>query len=301
MKKNGTEPTKGQRGEERIEQRSLPLRKLVRGALYDVVARAGLVYALEVLEEEREAVCGPRYRHDAVRSAYRAGTVKSSLVLGGQRAEVARPRARTLGDEEVMLPSWAAWSAEDPLEERAVEQMVPGVSTRRYARSLDPLPEGVAAGRATGKSSVSRRFVQGTERKLIELMTRDLSQLDVKVLFIDGVYVAEHVVIVAMAVDAGGSKQVLGLWEGATENAGAVHGAAGESDRTGSAHGSLDAGGARRQQGAGEGGACRVQEAGVDPTLSGALCRPPDYADSRLRARSAHDDPCHWVGIMARI
>lgn len=54
------------------------------------------MYALEVLEEERESVCGPRYRHDEARSAYRAGTVKSSLVLGGQRAEVARPRSRAL-------------------------------------------------------------------------------------------------------------------------------------------------------------------------------------------------------------
>lgn len=219
MKKNGTKPTKEQRGGERIEQGSLPLRELVRGALYDVVVKAGLVYALEVLEEERESVCGPRYRHDEARSAYRSGTVKSSLVLGGQRAEVARPRARTLAGEEVMLPSWAAWSAEDPLEERAVEQMVLGVSTRRYGRSLEPLPNGVTAGRGAAKSSVSRRFVQGTEQKLIELMTRDLSALDVKVLFIDGVYVAEHVVIVAVAVDGGGSKHVLGLWEGATENA----------------------------------------------------------------------------------
>lgn len=32
-------------------------------------------------------------------------------------------------------------------------------------------------------------------------------------------YVAEHVVIVAVAVDGGGSKHVLGLWEGAPENA----------------------------------------------------------------------------------
>lgn len=221
MGKNATKRAREQRGEAgeaRAEQTTLPLRELVRGSLYEVVVRAGLMYALEVLESEREAVCGPRYRHDETRSAYRAGAVKSSLVLGGQRAEIARPRARTLAGEEVGLPSWTAWSADDPLEERAVEQMVLGVSSRRYARSLEPLPEGMSGSRGTAKSSVSRRFVAGTEQKLIELMTRDLSELEVKVLFIDGVYVAEHVVIAAVAVDAGGRKQVLGLWEGATEN-----------------------------------------------------------------------------------
>jgi len=46
--------------------------------------------------------------------------------------------------------------ARDPLEQRAVEQMVLGVSTRRYARSLEPLPEVVAA-RGVSKSAVSER------------------------------------------------------------------------------------------------------------------------------------------------
>src|ERR1019366_3022477 len=59
------------------------------------------------------------------------------------------------------------WSARDPLEERALEQMVLGVSTRRYARSLEPLPAGIAA-RGVSKSAVSERFVYGTERKLAE-------------------------------------------------------------------------------------------------------------------------------------
>jgi hypothetical protein len=54
--------------------------------------------------------------------------------------------------------------------------MVLGVSTRRYARSLEPLPEAIAA-RGTSKSAVSERFVCGTERKLAELMSRELREL----------------------------------------------------------------------------------------------------------------------------
>lgn len=171
MGKNGRKGAK-EHGVARQGSRRLPLRELVRESLYGVVVRAGLMYALEVLESEREAVCGPRYRHNERRSAYRVGAVKRSLVLGGQRAEIARPRARTLAAEEVALPCWTAWSAEDPLAERALEQMVLGVSARRYARSLEPLPEGVSGSGGTAKSSVSRRFVAGTEQRLIELITR---------------------------------------------------------------------------------------------------------------------------------
>jgi len=56
---------------------------------------------------------------------------------------------------------------------RALEQMVLGVSTRRYARSLEPLPQTVQV-RGVSKSAVSERFVYGTERKLAELLSRDL-------------------------------------------------------------------------------------------------------------------------------
>jgi transposase-like protein len=117
-----------------------------------------------------------------------------------------------------MLPSWAAWSSEDPLEKRAIEQMLVGVSTRKYDRSLETLPEAVEA-RGTSKSAVSRRFVRATAQKVTALLERDLSGLDLKVLLLDGVhYSGEHVIVAAVAIDAQGKKHVLGLWEGATEN-----------------------------------------------------------------------------------
>jgi len=174
----------------------------------------------EVLEMERVALCGERYAHLAARQALRAGHVASSLVLGGRRVAVQRPRARSVEGGELRLPSWREWSARDPLDERALEQMVLGVSTRGYARSLEPLPEAVTV-RGISKSAVSERFVYGTERKLAELMSRDLRQLQVVALLIDGVHLGEHVVLAAVGVDDQGDKHVLGLREGATENAAA--------------------------------------------------------------------------------
>src|ERR1700724_1592428 len=202
-------------------QRWLHLPGLVREALYETVIGAGLACVDEALEAERVALCGARYEHAVDRKALRAGHAGSSLVLGGRRGGVNRPRARTVEGRELRLPSWREWSARDPLHERAIEQMVLGVSTRGYARSLEPLPEAVTV-RGVSKSAVSERFVYGTERKLAELMSRDLRQLQVVALLIDGVHFGEHVVLAAVGVDEHGDKHILGLREGATENAAAV-------------------------------------------------------------------------------
>src|ERR1700736_771312 len=199
----------------------LHLPGMVREALYDTVLGAGLACVGEVLEIERVALCGERYEHLADRQALRAGHVASSLVLGGRRVAVNRPRARSVEGRELRLPSWREWSARDPLDERALEQMVLGVSTRGYARSLEPLPAAVTV-RGVSKSAVSERFVYGTERKLAELMSRELGRLKLAALMIDGVHFGEHVVLAAVGVDERGDKHVLGLREGATENTAAV-------------------------------------------------------------------------------
>src|ERR1700674_2672752 len=218
MKKSakGKDGRKAARG-----QRWLQLSGMVREALYDTVIGAGLACVDEVLEAERVVLCGERYEHLADRQALRAGHVASSLVLGGRRVAVQRPRARSAAGRELRLPSWREWSARDPLEQRAVEQMLVGVSTRGYARSLEPLPEAVKV-RGISKSAVSERFVYGTERKLGELMSRELGGLELVALLIDGVHFGEHVVLAAVGVDERGGKHVLGLREGATENAAAA-------------------------------------------------------------------------------
>jgi transposase-like protein len=218
MRKNA----KGSDGREAGEQGQLWLRLpgLVREALYDTVIGTGLACVKEVLEAERARLCGVRYRHQTQRRGLRAGTVASSLVLGGRRVKVRRPRARSVDGHELMLPSWQAWTSRDPLDERSVEQMVLGVSSRRYARSLEPLPQDLEVS-GVSKSAVSERFVIGTQRRLAELMARDLSGLSLVVLMIDGVHFADHVILAAVGIDHKGAKHVLGLREGATESAAA--------------------------------------------------------------------------------
>jgi putative transposase len=199
-------------------QLQLDLEGVVRRDLREFVIAAGAAALAAVLEEERTEAVGPRYAHLPARRARRAGSTRGELVMGGRRVQVRRPRARTLDGTEIRLPSWATFAAEDPLYDRAVDQMLLGVSTRRYARSLEPLATPLPE-RGTSRSAVSRRFVAATRKQMDEWLGRDLSQLDLAVLMIDGIVIAEHVMLVALGIDSDGKKHVLGVREGATENA----------------------------------------------------------------------------------
>lgn len=188
-----------------------------RATLHEAVVKAGMNVLSVMLEEDRTKLCGPRYAHDQKRHATRAGFTDGELALGGRRVSVRRPRAR--GDDgEIALPTWERFADADPLSPRAVEQMVLGVSTRNYERSIEPAPPGVET-RGTSKSAVSRRFVRETRAALADMMSRDLGALALVAIMIDGIHVAEHLVLTALGIDAAGDKHVLGLYEGASENA----------------------------------------------------------------------------------
>jgi len=188
-----------------------------RTTLYETVIHAGMSVLAGMLEDDRTRLCGPRYEHDRDRRATRAGHTEGELAFGGRHIRVRRPRARSRNGEEVALPTWKHFADADPLTPRAVEQMVLGVSTRNYERSLEPTPAGIES-RGTSKSAVSRRFVNATEQTLTAMMGRDLSTLSICAVIIDGIHVSDHLVVIGLGIDEQGEKHVLGLHEGATEN-----------------------------------------------------------------------------------
>src|SRR5262245_8511653 len=182
---------------EKPETRHLPLVGLLidtRAELTELVVRSGMKVLEAMLEEDRLAVCGPRYAHQAEREVGRAGTTASSVVLGGRKVQIRRPRVRA-GKREMPLPTFEAMAQSDPLNRRVVEQVLLGVATRRYARSLEPLPADVRS-HGTSKSSVSRRFVARTTAQVRAWQTASLDQLDLVALFIDGVVFAERCLVV---------------------------------------------------------------------------------------------------------
>ena len=207
------------RSQEPTAQLAFAAMREAHGLLHDAVVNAGMIVLSAMLEEDRARLCGPRYAHDCDRRASRAGHVDGELAFGGRRIRVRRPRVRSNDGNEVALPSWERFRDADPLTERAVEQIAVGVSTRNYDRSLEAAPPGFDV-RGASKSAVSRRFVAATREQLAQMMSRDLSGISLCVVMIDGIHIGgDHLVLTALGIDEGGNKHVLGLYEGATENA----------------------------------------------------------------------------------
>ena len=191
-----------------------------REGLLAMSVAAGMAVMRAMFDAEVTAVCGPKGRHDPERAAVRHGAGRGSVVLGGRRVPVTRPRARTTGGAEVPLGAYRLFAAEDQLTTVVMERMLAGLATRRHVVAGEPVGQAVVSqATATSRSAVSRRFIAATRTALAEVLARDLTPLDIKVLMVDGEHLAEHLAVVALAITADGTKVPVGLWEGSTENA----------------------------------------------------------------------------------
>ena len=193
----------------------------VQEGLLALAVGTGLQVLTALMEKDVTAQCGVKGRHDPTRCATRHGHGAGSVTLGGRRVPVARPRMRASdGCGELPVPAYELFSRTEVLGRMAMERMLAGLSTRRYPVGLEPVGTRVEhSARATSKSAVSRRFVTATETALAELLSADLSGLDLVALMVDGVHFAEHCCVVALGIDIDGVKHPLSLVEGSTENA----------------------------------------------------------------------------------
>ena len=198
----------------------------LREGLLALAVGTGLQVMQAMMAAEVDEVVGPKGRWNPERSAHRHGTDDGEVTLGGRRVAVRRPRMRTAdGGSEVPLSTYELFSSTELLGKMAMEKMLAKLSTRRYSAGLEPVGSAVTAhARGTSKSAVSRRFVAATETALTELLSTDLSGLDLVALMIDGVHFAGHLCVVAMGIDVDGVKHPLAVVEGDTENATLVKG-----------------------------------------------------------------------------
>jgi putative transposase len=180
----------------------------------------GLGVLGELMAEEVESVCGPKGKHDPERVAYRHGTDEGTVTLGGRRVSVERPRMRSKADDvELPLATYEHFASREVLSRVVAERMLAGVSTRRYARTAEPVGEDVEEkARSTSKSSISRTFIARTAETLKELMSRRLHDVRLAVLMLDGIELKGRTNIVALGISTEGVKVPLGLWEGSSEN-----------------------------------------------------------------------------------
>jgi putative transposase len=191
----------------------------VKEGLLGFCADVGLTVMAQMLHTEMTERVGAKHAKLADRTANWHGTTTGSVVLGGRELSVERPRGRTVDGHEVELDSWAVFSSKDLLTQLTVERMLAGVATRRYGDVEAPLGgELDARSKGASRSSVSRRWVRATEAALGELMARDLSEVDVAVIMIDGIDIAGQCCVVALVICVDGTKVPVGLWLGDTEN-----------------------------------------------------------------------------------
>jgi putative transposase len=181
----------------------------------DVLGRAALEALLELSAQQ---VAGPRHQGKAGGDIRRHGTQGGVVSLSTQKVRVRKPRLRRKGGgkaTEVPLPAYEAMQDDTSLQAKLSDILRSGVSTRKYERVIPAMAESCG----TSKSSVSREFKEASAEKLAELAQRRFDHLDPLVIYIDGLRFGEHHVIAALGVDSDGYKHILGLRDGATENA----------------------------------------------------------------------------------
>ena len=197
--------------------------RAVREGFFELCLRVGEQALDALMEQDRTELCGPKWARQPSRQAGRGGSTASEITLGGRRIRVRRLRAAAVDGRELALPSFL-WAAErDPLDAQTWRAIVAGVSTRKYGATLEPVPDTFTA-RSTSRSAVSRRFVALSQQQLTRCLSRPLSDLDLRVVMIDGIDYHDHTILIALGIDGQGRKHVLGVREGTTENS-AVAGA----------------------------------------------------------------------------
>lgn len=193
------------------------IKEEIHDSLLEKVISLGIESYLELIEEEITAICGERYKHITGREFGRWSSKETSVTLGGKKVSVKHSRVRNLKvNQERDLEAVACYKDKELLSERQMEQMIIGVSTRKYKRSLETVP-GTMNSMSVSKSSVSRNFIAKTREKLGAWRSEPIREI-YPFIMIDGIVYAKTTVLVAMGIDKKGNKKALGAWEGSTEN-----------------------------------------------------------------------------------
>lgn len=185
--------------------------------LIDVTGRAVLQAVLQL--SAAQVAGGPQQQgRRRSESVVFYGRQAGQVMLSDRKIQVERPRLRTKGrsrSKEVEIPAYTAMQEQSPLGERMLDTLLRGVSTRNYKDVIPQMAETVGV----SKSSVSRAAIEASEAELEALLSRRFDELKILIVYVDGVVFGDHTMIGAVGVDVEGRKHVLGIREGATENA----------------------------------------------------------------------------------
>jgi len=187
--------------------------------LIDITGRAAIQAVLQL--SAMEAAGGPpqqgKRRSGEVVFYGRQG---GQVFLSDRKLEVERPRLRSRGrrSQEVEVPAYAAMQNQEQMGARMLDILLHGVSTRNYKAVIPEMAETAGVSR----SAVSRAAIEASEAEVEALLSRRFDDVKLLVIYIDGLIFGKYTMIGAIGVDTQGHKHVLGIREGATENAAVV-------------------------------------------------------------------------------
>ena len=187
-------------------------------AVDDLIDVAGKAAIEAVLLLSAQQLAGPKQPGKPHGEITWHGRQHGVVSLSERKLRVDKPRLRRKGSgtgKEVAIPAYEALIMNSQLGPRILSILMKGVSTRNYKTILPAMAETVGV----SKSQISREFAAASEQQLKNLCERRFDEMDILIVYIDGIQFGDCHVIVAIGVDSGGSKHVLGLREGSSENA----------------------------------------------------------------------------------
>jgi putative transposase len=202
-------------------QMILPLADIV-GLLQEGVGNllreTGLALMQTVMEEEVRQLAGERHQQQEARRAYRWGKEDGYCVVDGQKVPIRKTRLRTPDKREQRLGSYELFQRSGPLQAGVWDKMMRGLSTRNYGAVVKDFHNAYGV----EKSAVSENFIEASREKVKQLMERPLGELRLCAVLIDGTPFKDRQMIAALGIGCDGTKTVLGIREGATENTAVV-------------------------------------------------------------------------------
>ena len=199
-------------------QMVLPMAEMVgwlREGVGELVRQAGLQLMQLLMEEEVRELAGERSQRQPERQAHRWGSEQGYCVVMGQKVPIERPRVRTSADKEVRLGTYEMFHRGEPLTETVWEKLMLGLSTRKYGQAVRQVAEAYGL----EKSAISEHFIEASRTKLKAMMERRLDKSRFCALLIDATPFEGQQMVAALGVGQDGRKTILGIWQGATENA----------------------------------------------------------------------------------
>jgi len=199
-------------------QMVLPLAEMMgwlRKGVGELVRQAGLQLMELLMQEEVRELAGERSQRQPERTANRWGSERGYCVVMGQKVPVQRPRVRTTDDKEVRLGSYEMFHRGEPLTETVWEKLLLGLSTRKYGQAVRQFSEAYGL----EKSAISEHFIEASREKLKVMMERRLDKRRLCALLIDATPFEGQQIVAALGIGEDGRKTILGIRQGATENA----------------------------------------------------------------------------------